>query len=127
MSQNYSKITNHTIWHSRPLFITSTFRDMQAERDWLCDRLFLELEELLRAPRTHLEPIDLRWGVETVSDKEEMVKELLALKVFLAEVEGSRPFRKQGVIIDDWLSVIRKFLRVRQYLPHPDPLRLIPC
>lgn len=80
------------LWHTRPIFITSTFRDMQAERDWLRLRVFPVLEERLRARRTHLEPIDLRWGVETVSSKEEEAKELLVLKVCLAEVERSRPF-----------------------------------
>ena len=51
------------IWRSRPVFITSTFRDFQAERDWLRTRVFPELEERLRERRHHLEPIDLRgWG-----------------------------------------------------------------
>ena len=54
--------------------------------------MFPALEERLRARRTHLEPIDLRWGVETVSAEEEEAKELLVLKVCLAEVERSRPF-----------------------------------
>ena len=52
-------------WRSRPVFISSTFRDMQAERDYLVSRVFPDLEEQLRAYRTHLEPIDLRVGVET--------------------------------------------------------------
>ena len=56
-------MANGALWHTRPIFITSTFRDMQAERDWLRDRVFPELEERLRARRTHLEPIDLRLGV----------------------------------------------------------------
>lgn len=79
-------------WHTRPIFITSTFRDMHAERDYLRTHVFPELEERLKARRTHLEPIDLRWGVETVTTDEEHAKEMLVLKVCLAEVERSRPF-----------------------------------
>ena len=34
-------------WRSQPLFISSTFRDMQAERDHLHDEVFPALEEWL--------------------------------------------------------------------------------
>jgi len=79
-------------WHTRPIFITSTFRDMHMERDYLRTYVFPELEERIKARRTHLEPIDLRWGVETVTKEEEHAKEMLVLKVCLAKVERSRPF-----------------------------------
>jgi len=79
-------------WIVRPVFITSTFRDMHAERDYLRSHVLPELEERLRARRCHLEPIDLRWGVETSSESESEAKELQVLKVCLAEVERSRPF-----------------------------------
>src|SRR5437660_8260555 len=77
---------------SRPIFITSTFRDMHAERDHLRTHVLPALEERLRERRCHLEPVDLRWGVETLSAQEAEAKELLVLKVCLAEVERSRPF-----------------------------------
>ena len=80
------------MWRSRPIFITSTFRDSHAERDYLRTRVFPELEERLRQRRHHLEPIDLRWGVETVTAEHEHAKEMQVLKVCLAEVERSRPF-----------------------------------
>ncbi len=79
-------------WKSRPVFLSSTFRDMHAERDFLREVVFPDLEEQLRDRRHHLEPIDLRWGVETVSLDDEHEKELLVLKVCLAEIERSRPF-----------------------------------
>ena len=85
-------MTAAAVWHNRPVFITSTFRDMHAERDYLRNRVFPALEERLRQRRTHLDPIDLRWGVETVAEGEDHAKELLVLKVCLAEVERSRPF-----------------------------------
>ena len=74
------------------MFISSTFTDMQAERDWLRDHVIPELEERLRERRHHLEPIDLRWGVETVTIDEQQAKELLVLKVCLDEIQRSRPF-----------------------------------
>jgi hypothetical protein len=49
-------------WGARPVFITSTFQDMQAERDWLWDFVFPALEDRLRRRRRHLEWIDLRLG-----------------------------------------------------------------
>jgi len=79
-------------WHTRPLFISSTFRDMQAERDHLRDVVFPELARRLQERQGHLEPIDLRWGVETVTLAEQEKKELLVLKVCLDEIERSRPF-----------------------------------
>ena len=79
-------------WQSRPVFITSTFRDMHAERDWLRERIIPELAERLRERHAHLEPIDLRWGVENLSAEDEEAKELIVLKVCLDEIERSRPF-----------------------------------
>lgn len=79
-------------WQSRPVFITSTFRDMHAERDWLRERIIPALEERLRERHAHLEPIDLRWGVENLSAEDEEAKELIVLKVRLDEIERSRPF-----------------------------------
>lgn len=50
------------IWRSRSVFITSTFRDMHTERDWLRTRVFPALDERLRQRFHHLGPVDLRWG-----------------------------------------------------------------
>jgi len=79
-------------WQVRPIFISSTFKDMGAERDYLRQHVFPELEERLRERRCHLEPIDLRWGVETISLDDERSKEILVLKVCLGEIERSKPF-----------------------------------
>ena len=84
--------TQGVAWRSRPVFISSTFTDMQAERDYLRDHVIPELQERLRERRHHLEPIDLRWGVETVTIDEQQAKEMLVLKVCLDEIRRSRPF-----------------------------------
>ena len=48
-------------WRTQPIFITSTFRDMHAERDHLRNVVFPALAERLESRRVRLEPIDLRW------------------------------------------------------------------
>jgi len=78
-------------WYAQPLFISSTFTDMMAERDHLRDVVFLKLAERLLERRHHLEPVDLRWGIETVSTQQ-AEKELLVLKVCLDEIERCKPF-----------------------------------
>ena len=80
------------VWKSRPVFISSTFRDMQAERDHLSEVVFPRVAEELRKRRVHLEAIDLRQGVETAEVPDEAARELLVLKVCLDEIRRSRPF-----------------------------------
>lgn len=79
-------------WKARPVFISSTFKDMHAERDHLRHHVFPNLAEKLRERRRHLETIDLRIGVETIELAGEEEKELQVLKVCLDEIERSRPF-----------------------------------
>ena len=79
-------------WKSQPLFVSSTFRDMHAERDHLHRVVFPALEEWLREHRILLEPLDLRWGVETSGEAEAEAKEQLVLKVCLDGINECRPF-----------------------------------
>jgi tetratricopeptide (TPR) repeat protein len=79
-------------WRSRPILICSTFRDMQAERDYLVREVFPELQEQLREYRTTLEPVDLWMGVEAQDLEQEQAEHELMLQVCLDEVERSRPF-----------------------------------
>ena len=80
------------IWKTIPLFISSTFRDMHAERDQLNRVVFPAFEERLKPRRCRVAPIDLRVGVETDSTQTERERELQILKVCFAEIERSRPF-----------------------------------
>jgi hypothetical protein len=80
------------IWQSRPLFVSSTFANMQAERDHLRTHVFPALEERLKARRSHLEWVDLRLGVATEGEANVEARELQVLKVCLAEVKRCRPF-----------------------------------
>ena len=79
-------------WQSRPIFVSSTFADMQAERDHLRTHVFPALEERLRNRRGHLEWVDLRLGVVAASYQDAEMRELQVLKVCLGEVQRCRPF-----------------------------------
>ena len=51
-------------WKTVRVFISSTFRDMQAERDWLVRFVFPKLREELLPRRISISvDVDLRWGV----------------------------------------------------------------
>jgi len=62
-------------WQTRPVFIISTIKDMQAERDDLRQVVFPRVEEELRKWRIQFEPIDLRQGVETADRPSEDVRD----------------------------------------------------
>ena len=55
----------------RSFFISSTFKDMQAERDVLHERIFPRLRRLIREYGEDIQEVDLRWGVDTVNMTEE--------------------------------------------------------
>src|SRR5207253_9782209 len=57
------EFTMASTWRTVRVFISSTFRDMHAERDHLIKVVFPALREELEKHRVHLLDIDLRWGV----------------------------------------------------------------
>jgi hypothetical protein len=48
-------------------FISSTFHDMQAERDALVKRVFPELRRRCRGLQVEFVGVDLRWGIRKYS------------------------------------------------------------
>lgn len=74
-------------WKTVRVFISSTFRDMQAERDHLVKVTFPRLRQWCAERRLHLVDIDLRWGV--TREEAESGK---ALEICLGGVDDSRPF-----------------------------------
>src|SRR5689334_11893286 len=62
ISRREARMNPVKVWKSRPVFVSSTFQDMQAERDHLFQRVFPAVEEWLAGKRRHLEWIDLRMG-----------------------------------------------------------------
>lgn len=55
-------------WREVRVFISSTFRDMHAERDHLVRFVFPRLRDVLQKRRLHLIDVDLRWGVTSDED-----------------------------------------------------------
>lgn len=64
-------------WKTVRVFISSTFRDMQAERDHLVRFVFPRLREQLLPRRIHLVDVDLRWGVTSEQDASEVCREII--------------------------------------------------
>ena len=78
MKPNKEQINNPaeiTPWRTFSIFISSTFADMQAERDYLKQIVVPRVEEELQKRRIKLEIVDLRWGVDTSSIKQEDERE----------------------------------------------------
>ena len=76
-----------SIWQTVYVFPSSTFRDMDAERDWLVKRVFPALRERLQKYRIHLVDIDLRWGVTEEEAQKDQVLDLC-----LQQIDECRPF-----------------------------------
>ncbi len=64
-------------WRSVRVFISSTFVDMQAERDHLVRFAFPRLREDLLQRRIHLSDVDLRWGVTSDQNSLEACKGII--------------------------------------------------
>lgn len=69
------------------VFISSTFRDMQDERDYLMKRTFPKLRTLAAERDVTLTELDLRWGIT-----EEESKSGKVVEICLREIENSIPF-----------------------------------
>jgi hypothetical protein len=83
-------MADFNIWRTYSIFISSTFADMQAERDYLKTIIFPRVEETLRERRIKLDIVDLRWGVDTTSIRQEDEREATVLKVCLDEIKQSK-------------------------------------
>jgi len=64
-------------WKTVRVFISSTFRDMHAERDHLVRFVFPKLRQELLQRRIHLVDLDLRWGVTSEQDALSVCREVV--------------------------------------------------
>lgn len=69
------------------VFVSSTFKDMQVERDELSARAFMELRQICEERGVAWTDVDLRWGIT-----DEQTAEGEVLPICLAEIESCRPF-----------------------------------
>ncbi|MEA4987636.1 MAG: DUF4062 domain-containing protein, partial [Anaerovorax sp.] len=75
----------------KSIFVSSTFKDMQAERDMLHMEVMPRLQEKARNYGERISFIDLRWGVDTGDmDSEAGAKKVLS--VCLDEIDRCRPY-----------------------------------
>ena len=76
-----------TRWRTVRVFISSTFRDMHAERDYLVKFVFPQVRKLCESRGVTFTDVDLRWGVT-----DEQRAEGKVLPICLQEIKGCRPF-----------------------------------
>src|SRR5436853_5644983 len=69
-------------WKTVRVVISSTFRDMRAERDHLVRFVFPRLREELLKRHLHFVDVDLRWGLKSDQD---------ALDLCMEEIDRCRP------------------------------------
>lgn len=74
-------------WQTVRVFISSTFRDMHAERDHLIKVVFPALRESLLKDHIYLDDIDLRWGVTSEQAENDRVLDLC-----LKQIDYCRPY-----------------------------------
>lgn len=55
----------------RSVFISSTFKDMQSERDLLHEQIFPRLRRVMAEYGEDIQELDLRWGVDTANMTED--------------------------------------------------------
>lgn len=75
-------------WENVYVFISSTFNDMHAERDYLIKKVFPELSEWCSERMLKLVDIDLRWGI---TEEDSMINKRV-VDICLNRIDDSRPF-----------------------------------
>ena len=75
-------------WKNVYIFISSTFNDMHAERDYLVKQVFPELREWCAQRKLNLIDIDLRWGVT----EQDATQNKRVVQVCLERIDACRPF-----------------------------------
>src|SRR5712664_3823834 len=69
------------------VFVSSTFRDMQMERDLLVKKVFPQLRKMCEERSVSWTEVDLRWGITS-----EQAAEGKVLPLCLEEIERCRPY-----------------------------------
>ena len=80
-------MNNHLDNRQIRVFISSTFKDLQEERDYLITKVFPLLQAEAEKRDVSITPLDLRWGIT-----EDDAKSGKVLQICLQEIENSQPF-----------------------------------
>lgn len=95
------------------IFVSSTFQDMQQERDLLRDRVLPLLKAEIRRYGRNIELCDLRWGVNSLG-MERDDSDIKVLQVCFNEIDKAKPYfivllgDRYGWIPDE--SIVKKIL-----------------
>ncbi|MBR4409931.1 MAG: DUF4062 domain-containing protein, partial [Firmicutes bacterium] len=75
----------------KSFFISSTFKDMQAERDMLHQSVFPDLRYRLKEFGEDIQELDLRWGVDTtlLSEEESGIR---VIESCIDSIDRCRPY-----------------------------------
>lgn len=92
--------TNNRQWKTIRLFISSTFADMFAERDYLVKQVIPILRERCTKRKVHLIEVDLRWGIT-----EEESQTGRTLQICLDEVDHCQIFCSMVSYLSIYLSL----------------------
>ena len=73
-------------------FISSTFKDMQKERDILREEVFPELELYAKKYGVYISIVDLTWGIQTEDCENDDEASFKIFKTCFEEIDESKPF-----------------------------------
>ncbi|MCM1230863.1 MAG: DUF4062 domain-containing protein [Ruminococcus flavefaciens] len=99
------------------IFVSSTFQDMQQERDLLRDQVLPLLKSEIKRYGRNIELCDLRWGVNSL-DMEKDERDIKVLQVCFNEIDKAKPFfivllgNRYGWIPDE--NVVKKILHSKE-------------
>lgn len=79
-------------WKTATVFISSTFCDMNQERDVINSYVIPKLNEHFYSRRISVHLVDLRWGVRTSGIEDEVARDNKVLTVCFDEIDRSQPF-----------------------------------
>jgi WD40 repeat protein len=108
-------------WSTVKVFISSTFRDMEAERDHLVRVVFPKLREKLIKRCIHLVDVDLRWGVTSEQDALDVCREIIddCRPRFLCILGGrygwTPPGREESITAQEIRYAALNLLEVKEY------------
>lgn len=74
-------------WENVYVFVSSTFNDMHAERDYLVKRVFPQLQDWCEKRKLRLVDVDLRWGVTELD-----TSNARTAGICLERIDACRPF-----------------------------------
>jgi WD40 repeat protein len=78
-------------WRTIRVFISSTFTDMRAERRILQEKVFPDLKKYCEARGASFQAVDLRWGVNEESQREQKTMEICLTEIARCQRLSPRP------------------------------------